>query len=587
MKRKLITLVLTLAIIMTFTGCGKKAEVDQTKPDTSEIEDDENENEDDKKDEEENVADESEDIASTDDSLIVEVNPGESDVYIGTVSAYYSDYDRNNYSCCKSSLPYIYLSDSFASKYPALNAALLTINSNNSNDVKTDIEHLKELYEFEVEYNEFYTPFCNQIEPTFLRADDKVFSWQEYLYTYEGGMHGYYAYGGTAFDAQTGKELTLSDVITDEDKFKRIVADKLLKDYSELFFSDPISKLEYYSLEMNSMDPDSIDIEEHFCWSIDYTGVTIYFNPYVLGSFADGAQTVRVAFNEAPEIFNEKYVSDVSTYATGVSVNADRFIDIDGDGKDEMVSITETIDEYDETYVVLHAGNKSYECATYDYSRNISLIKTDSAAYAYIFHTVENDYSILEIIDLKTMKSVGDDWEFSNVGLPLKYDADYENDIYISMTSPIVNPQCFIMHSRMQALSTYDAYMTYSIGDDGRYVPNSDLYDTNCIFIITAKQDIPCEIVDLDGNVTQSDATIKAGSTVRMVRTNAKNTVDVQVDAYEFVDERENEWDFITTEEQIDLNKAPIYRIHFDDEYFYKINGFEIYDLFDGMAFAG
>lgn len=521
----------------------------------------------------------------TDDSLVIKAEDEDVpdlafrflDVTLSTAEATYSDYERENYECVEASSPLIELSDEDKELYKELAKTLENYNEANKKFIEEERERLKETYEFEAEYNGFYTAFVSESTPICLRADSRVLSISEFFYSYAGGVHGYYYAAGTAFDVETGKELKLSDVISDEDEFKNILADKLLNNYPDLFYDDPHTII----------DERSISNKDDYLWSMDYEGVDIYFSPYDLGSFADGMQHIKVLYDERPDIFVSRYTERPDKYIIPLSSYEGNYADIDGDGKEDEIHVSNQgieFEDYSESHVEISINDREYTSIQYDYSFNAFLVKLEDKSYIYLFHIVENDYPVLEIVSTDTLESVGAEWEFANYGLEHRYQADYDNDIYINGTKVILDPDNMRLYSRMNALSTYSGYRYYKVGNDGIPVSDNDFYTADSSFLLKTKTPCKCDEIDAEGNVISENVSIPADTMLRIIRSNEKECVDVQTSDYGYEEWSDEYW---YTEEELDYTKGKFYRIYFDSEYHSCIDGVEIYDIFDGMMFAG
>ena len=98
-----------------------------------------------------------------------------------------------------------------------------------------------------------------------LRADKEVVSIRTDYEDYTGGVHGYYANFGYNIDPETGKELSLFDVVTDKDALYKNIVDYLIE-YDDWEFNEE-RRSDLYE-----------QFDEGLMWTIDYDKLTIYFN---------------------------------------------------------------------------------------------------------------------------------------------------------------------------------------------------------------------------------------------------------------------------------------------------------------------
>ncbi len=145
-------------------------------------------------------------------------------------------------------------------------------------------------------------PFCGPYErkqDIFVRrSDSKIVSLLIFGSTYTGGVHGMYGVAGQNFNAETGERLSLSDVCPDTEALIDAIVAQLGFDYPDALFMKP----------GNTTMPDTVRkmvTEDSVQWVIDPRGISFYFNPYILGSYADGIFSTTILFSEHPGLFTE------------------------------------------------------------------------------------------------------------------------------------------------------------------------------------------------------------------------------------------------------------------------------------------
>ena len=156
----------------------------------------------------------------------------------------------------------------------------------------------------------FYGPFERTRDIYVRRADSRVVSFLESVSSYTGGVHGNYGVLGQNFDARTGKQLSLSDVCPKTEGLIAAIIAQLGFDYPDAPFMKSGSTLMQDTVRQWVSDG-------VVSWTLDPRGVTFYFNPYVIGSYAEGIYTVTLLFSQHPELFAEYgYGYGPATYAT-------------------------------------------------------------------------------------------------------------------------------------------------------------------------------------------------------------------------------------------------------------------------------
>ena len=181
-----------------------------------------------------------------------------------------------------------------------------------------------------------YLPFVLNENIILRRADKGIISILEDFYFYAGGAHGMYSVHGKAYDVNTGKELTINDVITDKRAFSETVAKELIAAYPDSGFANPDSG--FANPEDSFFDGSLVDVvyktlsEGNLSWGIEPEGVAVYFNPYDIASYAEGIITTTVKFKDYPKLFQPKYKNIPQNYAVELSSLIPVSID-DGAGK--------------------------------------------------------------------------------------------------------------------------------------------------------------------------------------------------------------------------------------------------------------
>ena len=146
----------------------------------------------------------------------------------------------------------------------------------------------------------FFPEYENVTDIFVRRADTLALSLLECSQSYEGGVHGMYGVVGRNFDAESGRELTLDDVFTDRNELAGAIAAQLRRDYPSASF------MESGGVGMAEM-VEQLAKDGVLIWTLDPCGASFYFNPYIIGSYAEGMFTATILFDEYPALFAEKY----------------------------------------------------------------------------------------------------------------------------------------------------------------------------------------------------------------------------------------------------------------------------------------
>lgn len=576
MKKRIICIMMATVMAFSVTGCGKKNKKNTEDENTTAAVETET-----KEEETVEVSDaEVEEETSSDDTGSEFL-----DVYTTVYDFWGSDPENDVYEYFDYKYTEIKLSDADAQKYPELNKALDEMNKTNKGYADQGRKTFTSYYE-DYGIDEYFSKYETTDILKVLRADKTVLSYLDSWYDYEGGAHGMYTLSGGAIDVATGKVLRLSDVVTDENAFKKEICNKLLEKYDDIVFQENI---EEYCRE--------IDLNNEYVpgWSIDYTGVTLYFQPYELASFADGILSVRFSFAEDGKLIDEKYFDVPDEYIIPIPEWDAVYADVDNDGDDEEINLRQREEyygddyEYSETKWVIIVDGEEFEGCPYSYSNNSFLVYSGGKYYAYMFDISENDYAVLNIIDLAAGKKVGDEYGFGNYGLTGGY--DWDDDYSADTTIALTNPKNIVLGSRMNILSTYGATRTYHVDSNGG-ITSDEAFIVDFGALIKPVEDMECDIIDKDGNVVNKGATLPKGTMLRIVRTDGESYVDLQSDDF-VIEENEEEfyedYPYTFTSDPLNFDSGTFYRLYIEEGEYGEIliNGEETYWMFEGTVYAG
>ena len=289
----------------------------------------------------------------------------------------------------------LYLSEKDAEGYPALAEVLAEWNT------EQDVYH----YDWEqrakedartakAEMEDYFYPFYSNSFYYVQRADNRILSIREDWSEYYGGVHDMYGTIGHTFDTATGERLTLDKIIKDTDAIPAILAGKLEEKYPDdiHLFSDNITEtLAEYELDQ-------------FIWTADYQGVTFYFDPYELASFAAGRLTATIWFEEYPSLFEETFTEQPENgYIKEIPLWDEIEVDLESaDGERDMVSVIgAAIGEYGEQRINIRRNAEGYsDPDSYGYRFTPHLVCQNDRFYVLVEGSAENEYRTVYVYDL-------------------------------------------------------------------------------------------------------------------------------------------------------------------------------------------
>lgn len=162
------------------------------------------------------------------------------------------------------------------------------------------------------------------------RADSVVLSLLSDSYSDYGWIEDFRGMYGTNYDARTGLELALNDVVDVNNDLADAVANELNSHQwaGDFDYRDAVQA--YFANTPY----------DGFSWTLDYNGVTFYFADGDLEEPGNGGKTATVSFTQYPELFNEKYMAVPSAYMVELPMDSSYFTDLDGDGDLEELNVT-------------------------------------------------------------------------------------------------------------------------------------------------------------------------------------------------------------------------------------------------------
>ena len=373
-----------------------------------------------------------------------------------------------------------------------------------------------------------------------VRTDSSIFSYYEKT-TLTGGERDEVSLAAHTVDSKTGRELTLSKVITDTDLLPELLAKRQKESYPDIsddVFEDLLGEYE----------------DKDYIWTLGYDGITFYF-------VQDGeVMALTILRSEEKKLFRPLGESVPSGYAVGLDMSQAFTFDFDDDGEADVLTIEGNEGEeygYDGVNVTLN--DESARASFISNSMIPTYVHTEDGDYIYLFCTGDSDYQQLNIFSLgKGVPSYSG--HVDNAGKSNRYDAETDLSSEVLLT----DPESFELASNMDILSTYTAGRSYFVGADG--IPKSDdtYYYVHSNLVLESKENISCSIVNERGRVTKKKQTIKSGTEWTIYRTDGEKTVDLI------------------------LSDDRIARVTVDSSNWPQtIDGEDISDLFDGVRFAG
>ena len=402
-------------------------------------------------------------------------------------------------------------------------------------------------------YSYYYSSFQSY---NVMRADSQVISLRSYNNDYAGGVHGDYAYYGTTFDTVTGEELKIQDIVTDMPSFRQQAIkdiDKYLQEnYSDGLFEDYQDTVEQIW-----------EGEDGFNWYLNESGIMVTFNPYVVGPYAMGAVTVPLPYSSYASYLNPNYTTPETIPAgngelTEETVTKIRTSRLEGGAQVNYGDLNVYMDQKNE----FGGGTLTIELN----EQKEQTEYFDRLCDSQILYLEDGRVFVLLVAD-----HASDDYElflYEVTDGKLKM-TDQQDNLFIGDGSVLAGGRkngMLMLKKNVNVFGSYQCSMTYSIGDDGKLVPDEEFFqvdiDNYPYSVLTVTREFP---VSVNGGQT----TLQTGTQIRITGTN-----DAGIALFETTDGK------VTGE------------IHYTDpdndtEFYHKINGGTEDQYFESIPYAG
>ncbi len=297
----------------------------------------------------------------------------------------------------------VHLANEDAERYPELAKALSEecdlYEVNMLEEYNMLAEEAKEMFSSEAEG---FSPLVSTLDVHIRRADETVLSVLYDSYYYNGMNDGIRSFWGGNYDTETGKEIHLPDVVTDMEAFAKVVEAELFDTVgADVFYSDTI--IEEYFKEYGA---------DGNHWTMEYNGITVYFDEGEIAGSGFGAINLTIEFAEYPDLFIPEYAEVPEAYIVGLPMKSAFCTDLDGDGRGDELTLTDSYDgEFDwNVTLYIYVPEVYYAESFWAYGCEPYYVKTaDGKNYLYVFTELETQmYLYVYEITNSTISKVGE-----------------------------------------------------------------------------------------------------------------------------------------------------------------------------------
>lgn len=509
-------------------------------------------------------------------------------VKVTTTHRTYSDSARSRYGAVECSAVEIDFDERTENKYKELTSAIKMFNSKSIKDLDETFHNLINDYNDyaeELSSENFYT-YEDENSVNILRADSKVFSFTSVNYNYTGGAHPNTYEIGHNIEVATGKEIALSDLILNKDKFKDALKQELLSkvDGDSSVFFDLDSSLKEFDFDNQS-------------WVLIPNGIRVIFNHYDIAPYAAGEFEVDLDYNTYKAIIDDKYDSTIDNYI--MAWDGYSKVDIDGDNIDEEFKVESDYDINGTCNSKVYLNGNLVADGEYFYDSDYYITRVGDNYFLYSFYQYENDYNGLEGYNLKTGEHVlGESDSEVFYSKPIEWigftESNNETGVseYKESYYAIVNPDELILGSFDDILSTYTSTWRCKIKEDGTLERIDEYAKANCSAVIYNIDTLEAEVVDNElkevGKVNLPENTlfrIRYVNDESIILQEVSEDETEEQDAWNYGDEV-----FRNLKDINNIGDGKLYKLNYHREegnWLGIINGVSVDNLFKGMVYAG
>ena len=415
-----------------------------------------------------------------------------------------------------------------------------------------------------------------------IRADKAIVSVLLLKSTDYTGSGMEYSRSAVNFDTRSGKRLSFSDVVKDADSFF-MLAEKRAKESvgtDTEFPPELLDKIKEKGSELT--------------WTVNQEGVSVYLDIYEYGKSRREPAVLTVYFDEARNVFEERYTKTEEDYVIPLIGDMHLDLDIDGDGKREAVYLKKKSEDANSAYLDFSAVASGRESEALEgFDGRAYIVKKSGKYYMYVFVSAEDDITLLYRLDLSTMeKKEGEYWatDLSTKYYTWRNEGNIETHRYEEEN--FSDAAGFCGSGRNDVLSTNSVEIDWVLDKEAYPRPDGNRYRVTSNHVLRTLKDIPAPEVDAKGNVVK-ESVIPANSYLLFLYSDNESFVDMRIIEEKYVDKEnwggDSSYFNLNDSGQFDYN-GPLYRIRMErdtENWITKVNGVDAEELFEGMAYAG
>lgn len=415
---------------------------------------------------------------------------------------------------CRVEYPVLKLENDDAEKFPFLKKAIDNINNafiQNGSDSFARLSPIAEqAYAADSENFAAYRRSSSVVLP---RADSTAVSMLFSSALSDGGGSDI-SYSSVNCDTLTGRELDIRRVVKNMPRLRELIETQLPQKYPKVEFTDLMGSLNRY-----------MDDPTQFVWTLDYEGITLWFNPYELAGAEAGLLSLSLRYDNYPDLLEQNFSDVPPAFSVPLVDGYCPNFDLDLNGASDEIRVTANYNEalgYADMLKISVNGNeistktglKSYEC----YVIHAGLGRD------YLFINGENlsDYGYINVFRLSRTGAsfVG--------GL---YDTSLQSAGFSGhcLGKPLLtDPERFYLGSKCPLLREQIGIKRYRIGSEGMPESADKYFLLNSSEVLNSRRELSTVSIDPHtGSGNQSAVKIPAGTQYYFWRTDGTSFVDM------------------------------------------------------------
>lgn len=422
-------------------------------------------------------------------------------------------------------------------EFDALKNALEERFTGNDEEVYVRLyESAKDHYEVSyMETDEYFPAYSSYESVEIIRCDQDVLSIRVFDSEYTGGAHGFAGYEGVNYDVETGKELSISDIIIDKKGFcetaPTYITDVLDEEYGDELFP------EYKEIVNEAFREDG-----RLNWYLNATGIVVIYNSYDLGPYAMGEVEVVLPYEEFAQFIDAKYINVQGEVIARILADEKSSNLL---GEENKISLKTQWTEYDMLNVSIVTGE--VEESIGEFGRFYD---------AYVIKRKDNRCFLIVTCDWMSDDYVTFVYEITN-GTVIKCDELGG----AAINGGLITADKIELSMRLDVLGTYSAQMDYHLDESGKLTQAEEIFSLGGIGTLTIIKPLP---VVLEGE----EVLLNVDTKIRLTGTNNVDEVYFEV---------------------LETGKTGIvyYEMQDEESWIHMIDGVSEYEYFESLPYAG